>query len=90
MFAPPIRLVSRSASLQLPENKKWLPLALSQNPRFVPLVIESGGRLGDATLGFIERLSYSAGGSPSDRAAITTYALQCIRARTVKGTAALS
>ena len=36
------------------KNKKWLPLSLSQNPRFVPLVIEPGGRLGDAALGFIE------------------------------------
>ena len=71
------------------KNRKWLPLALSQNLRFMPLVIESGGRLGDAALGFIERLSCSAGGSPSDRAAFTTYALQRIRALTVKGTAAL-
>ena len=69
------------------KNRKWLPLALSQNLRFMPLVIESGGRLGDAALGFIERLSCSAGGSPSDRAAFTTYALQRIRALIVKGTA---
>ena len=53
------------------------------------LVVEFDGRLGDAAIGFIGRLSYSAGGSPSDRAAFTTYALQRIRALTVKGTAAL-
>ena len=57
-------------------------MARSQNLKFIPLVIESGGRLGDAALGFIERLSYSAGGSPSDRAAFTTNALQRVCALT--------
>ena len=71
------------------KNKKWLPLALSQNLRFIPLAIDTGGRLGDAAFGFIGRLSYSAGAPPSDRAAFTTYALQRIHALPVKGTASL-
>ena len=47
----------------------------------------SGGRIGEAALGFIDRLSYAAAGSTTDRAAYVTYALQRLRALTVKGVA---
>ena len=56
---------------------------------FIPLVIESGGRLGSAALGLIGRLSFSAGGFPSYRAASTTHSLQSTRSLPVKGTSAL-
>ena len=69
------------------KNRKWLPLTEAQGYLFVPLVVESGGRVGDSALEFINRLSYSAGGSLSDRLAFVTFALQRIRALTVKGTA---
>ena len=72
---------------ELDKNSKWLPLTRPLNFEFIPLVVESGGRIGDAALNFINRLSYLAGASPSDRTAFTTYAQQRIRALTVKGTA---
>ena len=52
-------------------------------------MIESGGRLGDAALDFIGRLSYPTRSSPSVRAAFATHALLQNCARTFKGTAVL-
>ena len=69
------------------KNNKWLRHTVPQGLDFVPLTFESGGRIGEAALGFIDRLSYAAAGSTTDRAAYVTYALQRLRALTVKGVA---
>jgi hypothetical protein len=75
-----------AASIATGKDTKWLPQAAAQGLRFYALVIECGGRLGVGAFDFVSALAAKAGGSSAERDAFTTYALQRLRAISMKGT----
>ena len=71
------------------KDRKWVRDASLQGDVAVAVCHEAGGTIGEQALNLLSELSSSAGGSPAERAAFTTHALQCLHATNSKGVATM-
>ena len=73
----------------LSQERAWTAQAEAQGETFYPLAIEAGGALNAHLREFLKLLAVASSPSPSERAAFLAFALQRIRAVSLKGTCAI-
>ena len=73
----------------LSKERAWTAQAEAQGETFYPLAIEAGGTLNARFHEFLQLLAVASSPSPAERAAFMAFALQRIRAVSLKGTCAI-
>ena len=83
----PRSLVSLDYSFS--KERAWTAQAEAQGETFYPLAIEAGGTLNARFHEFLQLLAVASSPSPAERAAFMAFALQRVRAVSLKGTCAI-
>ena len=73
----------------LSKERAWTAQAEAQGETFYPLAIEAGGTLNARFHEFLQLLAVASSPSPAERAAFMAFALQRVRAVSLKGTCAI-